>query len=129
MEVWQDIPAWLKSIGYQNPFDPNKTALHRAWNYDKSFFEFLPEKGFLDQFQAFMSLYRVDRAEFLDIFPAQERLIAGSKEDGTILVDVGGGRGHGSSPYIDDRWRWTSLSRMLTCNLRCREIHRELPAN
>lgn len=105
MYVWQDLPGWLKSIGYQNPSDPNKTSLHRAWKYDKGFFEFLPEKGFLDHFQAFMSLYRVDRAEFLDIFPAEERLITGADENGVMLVDVGGGRGHGSyfaaSPTID----------------------------
>ena len=45
-----------------------------------------------------MSCYRADRAEFLDIFPAEDRLINGyqdsSNEDGVLFVDVGGGMGH-----------------------------------
>lgn len=76
------------------------TALHHAYNYDKHFFEFLAENNFLDNFQAFMSSYRTDRAEFLDIFPAEERLIPGSDENGVLLVDVGGGRGHDIEKFV-----------------------------
>ena len=47
-----------------------------------------------------MSKYRVDRAEFLDIFPAEDRLIPGADENGLILVDVGGGRGHEVEKFV-----------------------------
>ena len=56
------------------------------------------EQNVLETFQTLMSSYRTDRAEFLDVFPAEERLIQGFKSsadnDQVILVDVGGGRGH-----------------------------------
>ena len=56
------------------------------------------EQDVLEIFQNAMASYRVGRAEFLDIFPAQERLIEGYENrhasDPVLLVDVGGGQGH-----------------------------------
>lgn len=43
-----------------------------------------------------MSNYRIDRAEFFDVFPAEERLLhrrCGSNHD-VLMVDIGGGLGH-----------------------------------
>lgn len=92
--MWSGIPAWLKSINYQNPSDPSRTALNQAFDTDKHFFEFLAEKGFLDDFQAAMSSYRTDRAELLDIFPLREQFVEGWDGSSVFMVDVGGGRGH-----------------------------------
>ena len=45
-----------------------------------------------------MSNYRTDRAEFLDIFPAEERLLRSldstQAADNVLLIDLGGGVGH-----------------------------------
>lgn len=51
----------------------------------------------MSTFQTFMSDYRADRKELLDVFPADERLIQGfdlSSKDAVLIVDVAGGRGH-----------------------------------
>ncbi len=56
------------------------------------------EKDVLDIFQKGMSSYRTGRAEFLDVFPAQARLVDGLEVseagENVLLVDVGGGHGH-----------------------------------
>nr|GFD52459.1 hypothetical protein [Tanacetum cinerariifolium] len=52
----------------------------------------------LDEFSAFMSAYRAGKANWYDkgFYPVAERLIDGfdSTINETLLVDVGGGRGH-----------------------------------
>lgn len=52
-----------------------------------------------------MSFYREGRPEFLDIFPAEERLISSSGsspgDDEVLLVDVGGGHGHDVQKFIE----------------------------
>ena len=50
----------------------------------------------MSSFQTFMSDYRADRAELLDIYPADENLLQGfdSSHGIVLFVDVGGGRGH-----------------------------------
>ena len=102
MPIWNDIPAWLKSLQYQNPSDYKHTSLNRAHQYDGQFFQFLAEKGFLDNFQAFMSCYRTDRAEFLDVFPAESQILQGATKDGILIVDVGGGRGHEIDRFVQN---------------------------
>ena len=81
-----------------------KTAVQHAFNSDKHFFQLLVETGTLETFQTCMSYYREGRAEFLDIYPAEDRLICGfdpsQGSDGVLLVDVGGGHGHDVQKFV-----------------------------
>lgn len=68
-----------------------------AFNTTKHFFDILVEKGSVSDFQTLMGDYRADRAELLDVYPADERLVQGFEPlsgDAILFVDVGGGRGH-----------------------------------
>lgn len=58
----------------------------------------------MTHFQTFMSYYREDRAELLDIYQADRHLLEGfdsSKKDAVLFVDVGGGRGHEIDKFLD----------------------------
>ena len=94
--AWQAIPAFLRSTNFQNPTDPLNTPLQHAFKTKKHFFEILVEENMMSNFQTFMSDYRADRADLLDIYPAEEALLKGleSDNDAVLFVDVGGGRGH-----------------------------------
>ncbi|KAK3706281.1 hypothetical protein LTR37_012796 [Vermiconidia calcicola] len=92
--AWNAMPAYLKSIGFKNPENSHDAPLQRGFGSQKHMFELLVEHGVLENFQTFMTSYRADREEFLDIFPARERLLDGSQDDSVLLVDIGGGRGH-----------------------------------
>ncbi|KAK3719091.1 hypothetical protein LTR37_004655 [Vermiconidia calcicola] len=92
--AWNAMPAYLKSIGYKTPENSHDAPLQRGFGSQKHMFELLVEHGVLENFQTFMTSYRADREEFLDIFPARERLLEGSQDDSVLLVDIGGGRGH-----------------------------------
>ena len=92
--VWNQIPSFLKAHDYQNPINSMDTPLQRTFNSPKHFFEQLVDQRILETFQTLMSSYRTGRAEFLDVFPAEDRLLHGAKSDRALLVDVGGGLGH-----------------------------------
>ena len=81
-------------MNYQTPTDPLKAPLQYAFKSDKHFFDILVEQNAMTNFQTFMSDYRADRAELLDIYPADKNLIHGDDGDSIFFVDVGGGRGH-----------------------------------
>lgn len=58
----------------------------------------------MSDFQTFMSNYRTDRAELLDIYPADEYLLEGfdsTQKDAILFVDVGGGRGHEIDKFLE----------------------------
>lgn len=78
------------------------TPLQKALRTDKHFFEILVENNFLDDFQTFMSNYRLDRAEFLDVYPAETQLLPGGPKSDieVLMVDVGGGDGHEIELFI-----------------------------
>ena len=99
--AWNQIPSFLKANGYQNPIDSMNTPVQRAFNSPKHFFELLVDQDALNNFQTLMSSYRTGRAEFLDVFPAEDRLIKGAKSDRALLVDVGGGLGHDLRKFAD----------------------------
>ena len=59
----------------------------------------------LGTFQTAMSFYTEGRPDFLDLFPAEERLTGGydysQGKEGVLLVDVGGGQGHEVQKFIE----------------------------
>ncbi|KAF7596037.1 hypothetical protein BBP40_003817 [Aspergillus hancockii] len=93
----QKVPEYLELIGYKNPEDPLFAPLQYTNNIKQDGFAWLCENpAALTRFNAFMEGQRADRAHWADWFPIQEHILAGAHKgsDGTLLVDIGGGRGH-----------------------------------
>ena len=88
------MPAFFAANKYRNPTDSLKTPLQQAFNTDKHFFDEITERNLLPTFQTLMTAWRADRADFLDIYPAEERLVKGHDVAKPFFVDVGGGHGH-----------------------------------
>ncbi|TID21518.1 putative O-methyltransferase [Venturia nashicola] len=96
---FNSFPDFFKKNGYKVPGDANKGPFQAAHKTDLPFFDWLvATPPHLDEFSAFMSAYRAGKANWFDkgFYPVAERLIEGfdSSISETLLVDVGGGRGH-----------------------------------
>ena len=105
--AWNAMPDFLTAHNYQNPADPTDAPLQKAFDSKKHFFELMHERNIMVTFQEFMSSYRQDRADFLDVYPAEERLVKGFEpkntsdgSEGVLLVDVGGGHGHELEKFV-----------------------------
>jgi hypothetical protein len=93
------FPEFFKKKGYEVPASANQGPFQAAHKSDLAFFDWLvATPPHLDEFSAFMSAYRAGKANWYDqgFYPVAERLIDGfnSSINETLLVDVGGGRGH-----------------------------------
>ncbi|KAE8353474.1 S-adenosyl-L-methionine-dependent methyltransferase [Aspergillus coremiiformis] len=92
------VPEYLQTIGYKNPEDPLFAPLQYAHNFSqKDGFSWLCENpAALSRFNGYMEGQRADRPHWADWFPVQDQILAGAHKgsDGTLLVDIGGGRGH-----------------------------------
>ncbi|KAF2228380.1 S-adenosyl-L-methionine-dependent methyltransferase [Viridothelium virens] len=96
--AWLVAPALLKENGYNNPTSSTRTALAKAHGFHNgaTVFQVLASNpSFLPAMSAAMSTVYKGRDHWMDVYPAQQRLIDGlrtGKED-TLMVDVGGGHG------------------------------------
>ncbi|EOA82933.1 hypothetical protein ACJQWK_04685 [Exserohilum turcicum] len=93
------FPAFFKKTGYKLPTSPTNGPFQAAHGTELSFFPWLvATPPHLDEFDNFMSAYRAGKANWYDpgFYPVEERLIKGfdASINETLLVDVGGGRGH-----------------------------------
>lgn len=96
---FNSFPDFFIQNGYKVPEDANKGPFQAAHKTELPFFDWLvATPPHLDEFSAFMSAYRAGKANWFDkgFYPVAERLIDGfdSNISDTLLVDVGGGRGH-----------------------------------
>ena len=88
------LPKWLQKIGYKDPLSSNECCWHVAKRTEKGLFDYLNDHpGELATFAAHMSGYSENRGIWLDVYPIS-RILEGADAEGTLLVDVGGGRGH-----------------------------------
>lgn len=92
------FPEYFKNTNYRSPTlggtDGPFQAAHKT---DLPFFEWLiatPPQ--LQYFDSFMTAYRAGKPDWYDFYPVKERLFEGydSSVNETLLVDVGGGKGH-----------------------------------
>jgi hypothetical protein len=93
----QKLPEYLELTGYKNPEDTLFAPLQYTNNIKQDGFSWLCESpATLTRFNAFMEGRRADRAYWADWFPIQDHILTGADKgsDGTLLVDIGGGRGH-----------------------------------
>lgn len=100
-------PEYFKKNNYRLPTALNEGAFQAAHGTDFPFFPWLvaTEEGkHLHEFDAFMSAYRAGKANWYDpgFYPVAERMIQGfdSNIGDTLLVDVGGGRGHDMELFV-----------------------------
>jgi hypothetical protein len=93
------FPEFFKKNGYQVPARADEGPFQAAHGSNLPFFEWLvATPPHLNEFSAFMSAYRAGKANWWDkgFYPVVERLVCGfdPSVSETLLVDVGGGRGH-----------------------------------
>ena len=84
--------------------DSKKCAFQSAFDTTDKFFEWLakhPDKH--HSFDSMMRKQREGRADWLDFFPLEERIMHGfqAKNDAVLMVDVGGGLGHELESILD----------------------------
>ncbi|KAI1764980.1 putative O-methyltransferase [Hypoxylon sp. FL1150] len=88
-------PKYLREKGYQCPTDPKDGLMQYAFQTKLSTFEYfnsIPEV--IADFNAFMGNTMGARSFWIDWFPVKERLLDGATANSTLIVDVGGGKGH-----------------------------------
>lgn len=89
------FPSWLKKNGYKVPTNPKNGPFIDAFGTTQwEYFAENPERG--RSFDIFMTGQREGRANWLNSYPFDKRLLAGfnGQEDDVLLVDVAGGQGH-----------------------------------
>lgn len=94
---WNNLPAYLKENDYRNPTDSMNAAFHKAHNSTSHFITFLATKPeFQRSFQIYMSGFDEGRTNWTDIFPVEEEIGKGARQDpeAILFVDIGGGMGH-----------------------------------
>ena len=91
------LPSFLAKTNYQNPTNSKDCAFQQGFSTQDNLFEWFPKHPeCLNDFNLWMTGKSEDRADWLDAFPFEERVVKGfEKSDGAVmLVDVGGARGH-----------------------------------
>jgi hypothetical protein len=100
------FPEYFKQTGYKLPTSLTDGPFQAAHRTELPFFPWLnATPPHLDEFDAFMSAYRAEKANWHDpgFYPVAERLIQGfdPKINETLLVDVGAGRGHDAHLFVE----------------------------
>jgi hypothetical protein len=93
----------LKKTNYKSPTDVQDGPFQYAYNVQEPAFDYWAKDPVAtDTFNTFMTGVRAGRKNWVQWFPIQERLISGStgKDGDTLIVDVGGGRGHDLNTFL-----------------------------
>lgn len=91
------LPSFLAKTNYQNPIDPKNCAFQQGFSTQDNLFEWFPKHPeYLNDFNLWMTGQREGRADWLDSFPFDERIVKGfcDRDGEVMLIDVGGARGH-----------------------------------
>lgn len=93
----------FREHGYQCPTDSLNCPFQWAFATDLSFFEHMrqnPER--LRDFDKFMAGNRGARKHWIDWFPVESLILSATPgaENDTLLVDVGGGKGHDLERFL-----------------------------
>ncbi|KAF9694600.1 hypothetical protein EKO04_007290 [Ascochyta lentis] len=98
--TFHHLSSFLAKTNYKVPSDNSNGPVQHALKTDKPFFAILQEDARLGSaFNDFMTGYGKARPSWVDYYPVQERLVAGSSQDTPLLVDVGGGLGRDISHF------------------------------
>ncbi|KAJ5884238.1 O-methyltransferase [Penicillium tannophilum] len=92
------FPEYFKKNGYKPPTTSGTDGpFQSAHQTENPFFDWLvASPPYLDYFSSFMSAYRAGKPDWFDFYPVESHMFEGfdSSISDTLLVDVGGGRGH-----------------------------------
>ena len=109
---FRSMPAYLKSINYDNPTNSLNGPFQYAHKTEAHFFGWLVQNPPYGQlFANYMGGYRAGMPFWADkgFYPFEERLVAGFEDhhgqNSTLLVDVGGGDGHDLLELLERRER------------------------
>lgn len=95
---WRSLPTYLKSIDYDHPMDLADGPFQYAHGIKGTpFFGYIAQKPeYMTAFSNYMGGYRAGKRSWVDpgFYPFVDRIVTGADDDGVILVDVGGGKGH-----------------------------------
>jgi len=98
------FPEHFKQNGYKPPtLSGTDGPLQAAHATDLPFFDWLvATPPHLEHFGSFMASYRHGKPDWHEFYPVQERMIEGfdASSNETLLVDVGGGRGHDVVTFV-----------------------------
>lgn len=94
MQVTTKLFDYFERNDYKSPDDANHAPFQLAYNTDSHYFEWLSRNPDTQKvFNSVMTQSQQHRgADWFEIYPAQERLLA--SPDQALLVDIGGGVGH-----------------------------------
>ncbi|CAG8981319.1 hypothetical protein HYALB_00005119 [Hymenoscyphus albidus] len=88
-------PKYLKESGYKCPTEPHDGLVQYAFQTKLQCFDFISaDPELLKDFTTFMGNTMGARNYWVDWYPVQKQILDGAESDGTLLVDVGGGKGH-----------------------------------
>jgi hypothetical protein len=103
---FNNFPHYFKATGYKQPTSLTDGPFNDALKTKLPFFEWLvATPPHLAHFDSFMTAYRAGKANWYNegFYPVAERLVEGFDPEASdvLLVDVGGGRGHDVTQFID----------------------------
>ena len=95
LRILVELPEYLVQNNYRMPSGPSKTPFVDV--YGKGIYDYFkdnPVRG--SNFNVFMEGHKEGKRNWLDIYPLQDRLAPGLKEEesAVLVVDIGGGVGH-----------------------------------
>lgn len=96
---WFNLRCLISSVykGYKTPTDSLNCPFQLTFATKLPFFEYLCQNpGTLKDFNSSMARNRGSRKHWVDWFPVESQILSAisSAENDTLLVDVGGGKGH-----------------------------------
>ncbi|KAM0304946.1 hypothetical protein ACHAO8_011337 [Botrytis cinerea] len=95
---WILIPQYLKEKNYQNPTSGTDTPFSKAYGFKDgaTLWEILGTTDHMPVMGLWMESFNDGHKNFLDIYPAMERLASEASTDpeAVMMVDIGGGQGH-----------------------------------
>lgn len=99
--VFNSLPEFLKQTGFKNPTN----AKHGSWQHlrgpESTFFQFVGANPIVTrEFNDTMECHsKYNLTPWVDIYPT-ETIVATGRDDGALVVDVGGGKGHDLGKFI-----------------------------
>ncbi|KAI4279366.1 MAG: hypothetical protein LQ337_000289 [Flavoplaca oasis] len=104
-----NLPGYLQRNGYKVPQDVKTGPFADAWGGRNTWalYEDEPERGKI--FNSAMTRWKQGTRPWTDIYPAKEKLSESidNSKDATLIVDIGGGRGHVLEEFVKDPARRT----------------------
>ena len=100
--IQMKLHDYLRETSYRCPSDGTNCAFQWTFDTSLSYFDHVfRDPQMLHDFNTFMTGNRGTRRHWTDWFPVKDEVLAGSTSQAqTLLVDVGGGKGHDAEHFV-----------------------------